>query len=162
MAVRRNSSMKVDSLDELKSAFEEWRRRKRHVRESMPQELLARARRATKKHGVKAVVRVTRVERARLFRSRPARVKAPGARGTNRPFRTKRARVKAPGGRGTKPKDVRGSVPTFSRLEVSAPSAPKRRPVAEVETSGVTLRVFEPTPEMMELLSAVCGFGGVR
>ena len=138
--------MKVDSLDELKSAFQEWRRRKRHVRESMPQELLARAHRATKQHGVRAVVRVTRVERARLFRSRPA----PGAR------------VKAPGGRGTKPKGVSGSVPTFSRLEVSAPSAPKRRPVAEVETSGVTLRVFEPTPEMMELLSAVCGFGGVR
>ena len=35
--------MKVDSLDELKSAFEQWRRRKRHVRESMPRELLARA-----------------------------------------------------------------------------------------------------------------------
>ena len=135
--------MKVDSLDELKSAFEEWRRRKRHVRESMPQQLLARARRATKKHGVRAVVRVTRVERARLFRTRPARVKAQGARST-------------------KPKGVPGSVPTFSRLEVSAPSAPKPRPVAEVETSGVTLRVFEQTPEMMGLLSAVCGFGGVR
>jgi len=135
--------MKVDSLDELKSAFEAWRRRKRHVRESMPQELLARAHRATKQHGVRAVVRVTRVERARLFRSRPVRVKAPE-------------------GRGAKPKGVPGSVPTFSRLEVSAPSAPKPRPVAEVETSGVTLRVFEPTPEMMGLLSAVCGFGGVR
>jgi len=135
--------MKVDSLDELKSAFEEWRRRKRHVRESMPQELLARARRATKKHGVRAVARVTRVERARLFRSRPARVKAPGERST-------------------KPKGVPGSVPAFSRLEVRAPSAAKPRAVAEVETSGVTLRVFEQTPEMMGLLSAVCGFGGVR
>ena len=135
--------MKVDSLDELKSAFEAWRRSKRHVRESMPQQLLARAHRATKKHGVRAVVRVTRVERARLFRSRPARVKAPGERST-------------------KPKDVPGSVPAFSRLEVRAPSAPEPRPVAEVETSGVTLRVFEQTPEMMGLLSAVCGFGGVR
>jgi hypothetical protein len=134
--------MKVDSLDELKSAFEEWRRRKRHVRESMPQQLLARAHRATKKHGVKAVVGVTRVERARLFRTRPARAKAPGAGGK-------------------KPKGVPG-LATFSRLEVSAPSAPKPRPVAEVETSGVTLRVFEQTPEMMGLLSAVCGFGGVR
>ena len=154
--------MKVDSLDELKSAFEEWRRRKRHVRESMPQQLLARARRATKKHGVRAVVRVTRVERARLFRTRPARVKAQGARSTNRLFRTRPARVEAQGARSTKPKGVPGSVPTFSRLEVSAPSASKPRPVAEVETSGVTLRVFEQTPEMMGLLSAVCGFGGVR
>jgi hypothetical protein len=143
MAVRRKSKMKVDSLDELKSAFEAWRRRKRHVRESMPQELLARARRATKKHGVKAVVRVTRVERVRLFRSRPAGMKAREARST-------------------KPKGVSGSVPAFSRLEVRAPSAPEPRPVAEIETSGVTLRVFEQTPEMMGLLSAVCGFGGVR
>jgi hypothetical protein len=137
--------MKVDSLDELKSAFEEWRRRKRHVREPMPRELLARARQATKKHGVKAVVGVTRVEQARLFRSRPAGVKAPGERSR-------------------KPKGVPGSVPVpaFSRLEVSAPSAPKPRPVVEVETSGVMLRVFEQTPEMMRLLSAVCGFGGVR
>jgi hypothetical protein len=135
--------MKVDSLDELKSAFEQWRRRKRHVRESMPRELLARAHRATKKHGVKAVVRVTRVERARLFRSRPAGMKAPGARSA-------------------KPKGVPGSVPAFSRLDVSAPSGPNPRPVAEVETSGVTLRVFEQTPEMMSLLSAVCSFGGAR
>ena len=135
--------MKVDSLDKLKSAFEEWRRRKRHVRESMPQELLARARRATKKHGVRAVVRVTGVERARLFRTRPARVKAQGERST-------------------KPKGEPGSVPPFSRLEVSAPSALNPRPVAEVETLGVTLRVFEQTPEMIGLLSAVCGFGGVR
>ena len=64
--------MKVDSLDELRSAFAEWRRRKRHAREAMPEELLARARRATEKHGVTAVVAATRVERARLFRSRPA------------------------------------------------------------------------------------------
>jgi hypothetical protein len=162
MAVRRKSSMKVDSLDELKSAFEAWRRRKRHVRESMPQELLARARRATKQHGVRAVVGVTRVEGARLFRSRPARVEVAGAQRRSRPIRSKRARVKAQGERSTKPKGVPGSVPPFSRLEVSAPSAPKPRPVAEVETSGVTLRVFEQTPEMMGLLSAVCGFGGVR
>src|SRR3972149_741686 len=114
VAVRRNSSMKVESLDELKSAFEEWRRSKRHVRESMPQELLARARRATKKHGVRAVVRVTRVGRARLFRSRPARVKAHVARST-------------------KPKGVLGSVSAFSRLEVRAPSAPEPRPLAEGE-----------------------------
>ncbi|MBN1605589.1 MAG: hypothetical protein JW940_03110 [Polyangiaceae bacterium] len=92
---------------------------------------------------MKAVVRVTGVERARLFRSRPAGMKASGARST-------------------KPKGVPASVPAFSRLEVRAPSAPEPRPVAEIETSGVTLRVFAQTPEMMTLLSAVCGFGGVR
>ena len=63
--------MKVDSLDELKAAFAAWRRKKVHAREPMPEELRSRARRAARKHGEKAVVRVTRVERARLFRSRP-------------------------------------------------------------------------------------------
>jgi hypothetical protein len=137
VAVRRNMIMKVDSLDELRSAFAEWRRRKKHAREAMPEELLARARRATEKHGVRAVVGVTRVERARLFRSR----KAPDEKRKGEPR----------------------PVPMFSRLELSAPSTPSPVPIAEVETgSGVTLRMFEPTAELMRLLSAVCGLGGIR
>jgi hypothetical protein len=136
--------MKVDSLGELKSAFAAWRRTKKHAREPLPEELLARGRRAAEKHGVKAVVRVTRVERARLFRTTPARVKAQGAANSE-------------------PKGVRRSAPTFSRLELGAPLAPSPRPIAEVETgAGVKLRVFEETPAMMGLLSAVCGFGGMR
>lgn len=136
--------MRVDSLEELKSAFAEWRRSKKHAREPMPEKLLARARRAAEKHGVKAVVSVTRVERARLYRTKPSRKKAQEATST-------------------KPKD--GPVSTFSRLELNAPSAPSARirPVAEVETAtGVTLRMFEQTPEMMGLFSAACGFGGGR
>ena len=133
--------MKVDSLEELGSAFAEWRKRKKYAREPMPQELLARARGATEMHGVSAVVGVTRVERARLFRSRPAGKKAPQQRMKGEP----------------------PVVPTFSRLELGAPWAPSPRPIAEVETaSGVTLRMFEQTPELMELLTAVCSLGGVR
>lgn len=110
----------------------------------MPEELIARARRAAKEHGVPAVVRVTRVERARLFRNRLVRMKAHGSTSTT-------------------PKGVAESVPAFSRLELSAPSVTSPRPIAEIETGlGVTLRVFEQTPEMMGLLSAVCGFGGAR
>lgn len=139
--------MKVDSLDELKSAFAEWRRSKSHAREPIPEQLRARAHRATKKHGVTAVVRVTRVERARLFRARPTRTTA------DRSTSASASR---------KPKGVPESVPPFSRLELSAPSAPRPGPIAEVETSGVTLRVFEQTPEMMGLLSAACGLGGAR
>ena len=139
--------MKVDSLEDLGFAFAKWRGLKKHAREPMPEELLARARRATKEHGVPAVVGVTRVERARLFRTAPAPMKAREA--------TRR-----------EPEGVSRSVPSFSRLELGAPSgpsAPRHRPVAEVETrSGVTLRVFEQTPEMLGLLSAACGFGGVR
>ena len=134
--------MSVDSLQELETRFAEWRRRKRHARERVPDELLARAQRATKEHGVTAVVRVTRVERTRLFQTAPV----PKVAGAPKP----------------KQKRVRESGPSFSRLTLSAPSAPTPRPIAEVESSGVTLRVFEQTPEMMGLLSAACGFGAQR
>ena len=135
--------MKVDSLEELETAFAEWRGKKTYAREPMPEELRARAQRAAKKHGLTAVVRVTRVERQRLFGTQPGISKA------------------ALSPRAT-PKGVRGSAPRFSRLTLSAPSASSPRPVAEVERSGVTLRVFEPTPEMMRLLSAACEFGAAR
>ena len=136
--------MKVDSLDELKSAFAGWRKRKKHPREAMPEELLTRAQRATEKHGVTAVVRVTRVERSRLFRGGPQRKNPQAA--------TKKKAEGTP-----------WSVPSFSRFELGTSSAPSLRPIAEVETgTGVKLRVFDETPEMMGLLSAVCGFGGVR
>jgi hypothetical protein len=135
--------MQIDALGELEDAFAEWRRRKKHVREAMPEELVARARRATRGHGVRAVVRVTGVERARLFRTARSQAKAPGAART--------MPMSAP------------AVPTFSRLELSAPLASRLRPIAEVETgSGVTLRVFEQTAEMVGLLTAVCGLGGGR
>jgi len=135
--------MKVDSLDELRSAFADWRSRKKHAREPIPGELLARARQTAKEHGVPAVVRVSQVERARLFRNRPARTETHGSASTT-------------------PRSV-AAVPRFSRLELSAPPISRPRPIAEVETvAGVTLRVFEQTPEMMGLLSAMCGFGGAR
>jgi hypothetical protein len=137
-------TMQKDGLAELEYAFAEWRRGKTYVRERMPQELLARARRATREHGVTAVVRVTRVERARLFRNARSQGKAPGA-----------AR--------TMPRLTSTPAPTFSRLDLSAPSGSRPHPIAEVETgSGVTLRVFEPTAEMLGLLTAVCGLGGGR
>ena len=136
--------MRVDSLDELQAAFAAWRSQKKHARESMPEELVARAHRAAKKHGETAVVRVTRVERGRLFRHPP----------TGRTTQVQRRRAEA------KPRPV----PAFTRVELGAPCAPPSpRLIAEVETgSGVTLRVFEPTPELVGLLSAVCGLGGVR
>jgi hypothetical protein len=133
-------TMRIDALDELEYAFAEWRKGKKHAREAMPEELLARARRTTRGHGVAAVVRVTGVERARLFR-------------------TARSQEKVAGAASTMPRSM--SVPAFSRLDLSAPSASWPRPIAEVETgSGVTLRVFEQTAEMVGLLTAVCGLGG--
>ena len=139
--------MKVDTLKDLESAFAQWRQTKKYSREPTPDELLARARRATKKHGLTAVVRATGVDRTRLFRNAPL---GKGRRGGTREER----RTTTAASR---------SVAAFSRVEVSAPSAPSARPLAEVETgTGVKLRVFEETPEMLTLLSAACGFGGVR
>ena len=136
--------MQIDALDDLEYAFAEWRKGKSYAREPMPEELLVRARRAAREHGVTAVVRVTGVERARMFRAA-------------------RSHLKAPAGASTKPQAVPRSVPTFSRLELSVPAPSSPRPIAEVETrSGVSLRVFEPTPEMMGLLTAACGIGGGR
>ena len=136
--------MKVDSLNELQAAFAAWRSQKKHARESMPEELVARAHRAAKKHGERAVVRATRVERGRLFRHPPTgrTTQVPGKRAEAKPQ----------------------PVPAFTRVELSAQSTPPSpRLIAEVETgSGVTLRVFEQTPELVGLLTAVCGLGGVR
>ncbi len=105
--------MKVDSLKELESAFADWRRDKTHARERVPEELLVRARRSAKTHELKGVVRVTRIERSRLFRN----VQSAGA---GRPETRTR-----PG----KAKSASTDMPAFSRLELSAPSAPGVRPL---------------------------------
>lgn len=133
--------MKVDSLDELRAAFGAWRERKRHPREGVPDELIVQAQRAAKKHGVTAVVRATRLERARLFRGQPERGIAQDAK---------------PGGAGA----ATGSTSVFTRLELGNPPVLGPRPLAEVETAaGVRLRVFEATPEVMSLLALICRSG---
>jgi hypothetical protein len=130
--------MRVDSLDELKVAFARWRRAKRHVRETVPDDLLLRARRAAKEHGVKEVVRAIRVERSRLFGRRQEEG------GTAAPAPTRRPQL-----------------PAFSRLALSPPAVGVQ-PVAEVETAaGLKLRVFVESHAMVGLLSSLCGRGGV-
>ena len=135
--------MRVDSLEQLQSAFAQWRKTKRHAREAIPEHLLVRAQRCTGKHGVPAVVRATGVERSRLFR------------------RTTLGEA----GRASSDEGAQagsGSVPAFSRLELSSPAG-GHRPVAEVETdTGIKLRFFEQTPEILDLLGALCGAGGMK
>jgi hypothetical protein len=54
------------------------------------------------------------------------------------------------------------ATPVFSRLEIPAPSATPC-PIAEVETvTGLKLRIFTPTQEMLGLLSSLCGIGDAR
>ena len=128
--------MDSGSLAELKAAFEKWRRRKRHVREAVPVELLQRARAAAGRHGAAAVARATKVDRGRLDtgRSRGKAGRVPGA-----------------------------SVPTYSRLELAAPAAATARLFAEVEMpTGLKIRLFTETGEALGLLSSLLGAGGPR
>jgi len=135
--------MKSDSLDELQTAFADWRKTKKHRREAIPERLLARAQRCTVKHGVRAVVHATGVERARLFRGKTV----------DEPAKAVQAESTSAGSR---------PGPAFSRLQLGAPSV-RPGPVAEVETdSGAKLRLYELTPEVIGLLGALCGVGGTR
>jgi hypothetical protein len=130
--------MKVDSLSELRAAFAEWRRGKRHVREGVPDALLERARRGVEVHGVKEVVRAIRVERLRLFRRRPEERSATA--------------LVLPA--------AQPVIPEFSRLELPRPSC-GAAPIAELETpTGLKLRVFADSAAMVGLLSSLCGAGG--
>ena len=52
--------------------------------------------------------------------------------------------------------ETMGAVPSYTRMELPTP----RGAVAEVETpSGVKLRVFSVTPEVVNLLSVLSGVG---
>lgn len=132
--------MKVDSLSELKVAFAVWRRGKRYVREAVPDELMERARRVAKVHGVKDVVRAIRVERGRLSR-RPGDVVSAATRSTP-------AVAIVP------------ARPAFTRLELTPPVV-GAQPIAELETpGGIKLRVFAESRAMLGLISSLCGVGG--
>jgi hypothetical protein len=127
--------MEVESLAGLTRIFEEWRSKKRHVREAIPADLLARARRAARHHGPTAVARATKLDQGRL---------KIGGDGLCR------------GG------TAAASVPTFSRVELAAPPV-MAKPFAEIETAvGLKVRLYTPSGEAFKLLSSLCGLGGER
>ena len=127
--------MVVDSLADVKAAFDGWRGGKSHVREAIPVPLLERARAAARRYGPVAVSRVTKVGRARLSAGS-------GDRG----------RKAAPA--------ERVPVPSYSRLEMQAPAA-TMRPFAELEMStGLKVRLFTQTDEILALVSSLCGNRG--
>jgi hypothetical protein len=124
-----------ESLAELKTAFEKWRSKKRHVREAIPVELLQRARAAAAHHGWAAVARATKVDRGRLEAERS-------------------------GGGKRMVSDT--GVPRYSRVELAAPAS-TARPFAEVEMpTGLRVKLFTETGEALALLSSLLGAGGPR
>ncbi|MEJ2238298.1 MAG: hypothetical protein P8X82_08385 [Gemmatimonadales bacterium] len=135
--------MKVESLDDLRSAFADWRKTKKYRQEAIPARLLARAQQCASRHGAREVARATGIDRSRLLQVKiaPEVAEAGSARKASATVRRS---------------------PEYSRLNLSPPSV-TRNPVAELETgAGVKLRLFEQTPEMLGLLRALCGVGGMR
>lgn len=128
--------MNGESLMELKAAFDEWRRRKRHVREAVPVDLVRLACAAARHHGPAAVARATKVAQGRLKMGR--------------------------GGRGGR-KVPTARVPKYSRLDLTAPAPVTHRPVAEIEMpTGLKVRLFTEAGEALGLLSSLLGAGGLR
>jgi hypothetical protein len=125
-----------ESLGKLKVAFAEWRSRKRYVREAIPVELVRQARAAVRRHGLAEVYRVTKVDPSRLKDGRRRRV-------------VKRA--------------PEAGVPTYSRLDLTAPVMVTPRPFAEIEMpTGLKVRLFTEAGEALGLLSSLLGAGGPR
>jgi hypothetical protein len=56
------------SLEELGTAFANWRQNKRNTREPVPKALWAQTLLAAKKHGAHAVSQVTKIQRSRIVR----------------------------------------------------------------------------------------------
>ena len=129
--------MADESLVGLRAAFDAWRSRKRHAREAVPVDLMARAHAAARHHGPAAVSRATRVRRDRLMVARTERSQAVAG--------------------------AASIVPAYSRVEVAPPSPAAvplstTTPFAEVETrSGLRIRLFTETGGALGLLSALLG-----
>jgi hypothetical protein len=128
-------------LVDLKSVFDTWRRKRRHVREPTPKTLVERAIRAASVHGATAVREATGISARHSLASKARQ--GPAAKRVER----------LKGG-------VTSVVPAFSRIELSAPVA-TGRPLVEVESSaGIKLRIFTVTTETLSLVNALCGKGG--
>jgi hypothetical protein len=128
--------MPIESLAELKSAYDSWRSSRQNLRVPIPQALLERARQAAQIHGPSAVQRATKVPHGKL---------GSGIRGS--------------AGKRKRTLERSAVVPAFSRLDLAVPSA-SSRPFAEVETPrGMKVRIFSATPETLALLSSLCGAG---
>jgi hypothetical protein len=128
--------MRTESLDELKRAFDRWRKKKRYMREAIPEDLQRRTYRMLQAHGPGDVTRATG-----LYRSRLAVIR--------RVHQTKR-------------RSPATSVPAFSRIELAAPAGTGRA-FAEVETpAGMKVRIFRQTAGSLALLSSLCGVAGAR
>lgn len=120
------------SLEELGSAFANWRQNKRNSQEPVPKALWAQTLRAVEIHGAHAVSQVTKIQRSRIVK------------------RAEKGRGKAV------------TVPAFSRVTISPPSVPGSPVAEVETALGLKLRIFVQTDEMVKLLLTLCSSGGAR
>ena len=120
------------SLEELGSAFANWRQNKRNSQEPVPKALWAQTLRAVEIHGAAAVSQVTKIQRSRIVE------------------------------RAEKGKGKAETVPVFSRVSISPPSVPGSPVAEVETALGLKLRIFVQTDEMVKLLLTLCSSGGAR
>ena len=133
--------MAVDSLVELKSVFDTWRRERKHIREPTPRALIARAMRAASVYGPTPVREATGIS-------------------ARHSLAAKRGGVRRAVQRAKRPKGEVAVIPAFSRIELGAPIT-WERPLVEVETpAGMKLRIFIASTDALSLVNVLCGKGG--
>lgn len=126
--------MTTETLESLKTAFNNWRCQKKYLRERIPEELLRRAKHAAAVYGVGNVVRAVKIKYAFLKNLKEKEMP---------PKKEKNARKTI----------IPKTKPKFSQIEFAIP-----RPIAEVEIpTGIKLRMFAITPETISMMSSFCG-----
>lgn len=128
--------MELESLDQLKNAYVNWRKNKRHIREAVPADLLESTRRAAMKFGTSAVSRAIKMDWERMSKKKSRSISSSSR---------KNATV----------------IPAYSRLPPLPPSLSVNHPLAEIESpSGMKLRIYSSGSEALALLSTFCSTGG--
>jgi hypothetical protein len=117
--------MTEESLVELSTAFENWRKKRRSLREPVPKALWEKTLSAIEVHGDSAVAKATKLQRSRIV---------------ERAKRFKQREV---------------DVPAYSRVSISALSEPGSPIAEVETAAGVKLRVFVQTRETLELMTSL-------
>lgn len=137
--------MRMDSLEELATAFQEWRDGRQGPKELIPEALIKRARLAMGHHGATRVVKAVKVSHDRLTKGpRPRKGAAVSSETT---------------GPGRDPLTLE-SLPRYSRIEVPKPNIINRA-LAEIETpGGIKVKIYEVTPEILSMLTGMTSSRG--
>jgi hypothetical protein len=127
---------KVNSLNKLRTDFDWWPKTEQSNQKAMPKTMNEKAQHSERLHKKKHAEKATGLKRSSVTEGRRDKNKRDKVEGT--------------------------TLPSYSVVELVAPSE-KNAPLAEVETpTGLKLRIFTSTQEMLDLLTSICGIGVLR